>query len=73
MSEDLRLSIAVEKAEEAHIRLVLDRTNWNRRKAAGLLGICYRTMLYRCKQYGLCKAKFIEVTPDQYRSKTSTP
>ena len=52
MSEDLRLSVAVEKAEKAHIRLVLDQTNWNRTKAARILGISYRTMFHRTKRYG---------------------
>lgn len=52
MLEDLQLSVAMGVAEKAHIRRVLDITNWNRLEAARLLGIAARTMYYKCEQYG---------------------
>lgn len=38
-------------AEKKLIVEVLKRTNWNRRKAAELLGISYRSLLYKMKEY----------------------
>jgi two-component system response regulator AtoC len=43
----------VEKTEKDLIRGALHRTNWNRRRAAELLGISYRSLLYKIKEYGL--------------------
>ena len=43
----------VEKTERDLIRSALNRTNWNRKRAAELLGISYRSLLYKIKEYGL--------------------
>ena len=39
--------------ESEAIRLALDTARWNRRKAAALLGIEYRSFLYRLKKLGI--------------------
>jgi DNA-binding NtrC family response regulator len=43
----------VEKTEKALIKSALNRTNWNRKKAAELLKISYRSLLYKIKEYQL--------------------
>jgi len=45
--------ISKEKAHEVEKEMILkalDETNWNRRKAAQLLGINYKTLLYKLKK-----------------------
>ncbi len=42
---------AVEETERNLISKVLDQTNWNRRKASQILGISYRSLLYKIKEY----------------------
>ena len=44
---------AVLKAEAEVIRKALDKTNWNRKKAAVLLNISYKALLYKMKACGL--------------------
>ena len=48
-----RVAEAVSREEKSLISEVLKRTNWNRRKAAEILGISYRSLLYKIKEYGL--------------------
>lgn len=48
-----RVANAVEREERRLITDVLRRTNWNRRKAAKLLEISYRSLLYKIKDYRL--------------------
>ena len=48
-----RVAHAVAEEERKLIQEVLERTNWNRRKAADLLGISYRSLLYKIKEYRL--------------------
>jgi len=48
-----RVSRAVEREERRLISEVLRRTNWNRRKAAKILEISYRSLLYKIKEYKL--------------------
>ena len=48
-----RVGDAVAHEEKALISEVLSKTNWNRRKAAGLLEISYRSLLYKIKEYQL--------------------
>lgn len=48
---------AVSREEKALISRVLTKTNWNRRKAADLLEISYRSLLYKIKEYGLNEIK----------------
>jgi len=42
---------AVQKTERTLIKSALSRTNWNRKKAAVLLRISYRSLLYKIKEY----------------------
>lgn len=52
-----RVSEAVSREEKTLISEVLGRTNWNRRKAAEILEISYRSLLYKIKEYGLNEIK----------------
>jgi two-component system response regulator AtoC len=45
--------IAQRKAEKILIEQVLNQTRWNRRKAAGILDISYKALLYKIKECGL--------------------
>jgi two-component system response regulator AtoC len=45
--------IAQRKAERVMIERVLRQTRWNRRKAAQLLDISYKALLYKIKECGL--------------------
>ncbi len=44
---------AIVKAEAEVIRKALEMTNWNRKKAAGLLNISYKALLYKIKECGI--------------------
>ncbi len=44
---------ALIQAEREAILKVLRQTNWNRKKAAQVLNISYKAILYKLKQYGL--------------------
>jgi len=46
---------AIFKAESEVIKKALDMTNWNRKKAASLLNISYKALLYKMKACGLSK------------------
>ncbi len=46
-----RVGAAVAAEETALISDALNKTNWNRRKAAQLLDISYRSLLYKIKEY----------------------
>ncbi len=48
-----RLSKTIESEEKRLIAEALRRTNWNRRKAAQMLEISYRSLLYKIKEYRL--------------------
>jgi DNA-binding NtrC family response regulator len=43
----------VEKTEKKFIAEALDRTNWNRRRAARILDVSYRTLLNKIKTYDI--------------------
>ncbi|MBW2568337.1 MAG: sigma-54-dependent Fis family transcriptional regulator [Deltaproteobacteria bacterium] len=43
----------VYKVEKEIIKKVLDENNWNRKKTAKILKICYRTLLYKVKEMGI--------------------
>jgi two-component system response regulator AtoC len=43
------------EAEREMILLALEKTNWNRKRAAELLNISYKAMLYKLKDAGLAK------------------
>jgi DNA-binding NtrC family response regulator len=44
---------AVETAEIEVIQNALQGTHWNRKKAAKLLGVSYKGLLYKIQKYGL--------------------
>jgi two-component system response regulator AtoC len=48
-----RVGEAVASEERRLIAQVLNKTNWNRRKAAEILKISYRSLLYKIKEYTL--------------------
>jgi transcriptional regulator with PAS, ATPase and Fis domain len=52
-----RVSRAVEAEEVALISEVLNKVNWNRRKASELLDISYRSLLYKIKEYKINEIK----------------
>ena len=45
-----------DEAEIQAIRQALEQTNWNRKKAAAILNISYKALLYKIRQYGLDNA-----------------
>jgi two-component system response regulator AtoC len=57
---------AAREAERAAIKEVLDRVHWNRAKAARLLQISYKALLYKIVQCGL-------VTPEERAEKAREP
>ena len=46
---------AIEKAESETILKALEMTNWNRKKAANILNISYKALLYKIRNTGLDK------------------
>ena len=48
-----RVGRVVASEEKSLIAQVLNKTNWNRRKAAQILQISYRSLLYKIKEYKL--------------------
>ncbi len=52
-----RVAFAVAAQEKRIIKEVLGKTNWNRRKAADMLEISYRSLLYKIKEYNLNASK----------------
>jgi hypothetical protein len=41
------------EAEAEAIRNALETTQWRRKEAAQLLGICYKALIYKSRQYGI--------------------
>lgn len=52
-----RIGRKIAEEEKRLIAEVLNKTNWNRRKAADMLEISYRSLLYKIKDYNLNTAK----------------
>jgi DNA-binding NtrC family response regulator len=52
-----RVGAAISREEKRLIREVLNNVNWNRRKAADILEISYRSLLYKIKDYNLNSTK----------------
>lgn len=52
-----RVATMVSREEKTLIAEVLNKTNWNRRRASELLDISYRSLLYKIKEYGLNEIK----------------
>ena len=46
---------AATRAERSLILATLEETRWNRRRAAGLLKVSYKTLLNKIKEYGLAE------------------
>ena len=44
----------IKKVEKHIIEQVLNETGWNRKEASKILGLSYRAMLYKIKEYDLC-------------------
>jgi DNA-binding NtrC family response regulator len=44
------------KAERAAIEQTLRQVHWNRRKAAVILGVSYKTLLNKIKECGISRA-----------------
>jgi transcriptional regulator with PAS, ATPase and Fis domain len=53
---------AIKKAESETILKALEMTNWNRKKAAHILNISYKALLYKIKDTGLDR-RFIQQEP----------
>jgi DNA-binding NtrC family response regulator len=53
---------AIKRTEYEIIQKTLERTNWNRKKAAELLNISYKTLLYKIKAIGLDKRFTIQTS-----------
>jgi two-component system response regulator AtoC len=51
---------AIKKAESETILKALEMTNWNRKKAANILNISYKTLLYKIKGSGLDKRSILQ-------------
>jgi two-component system response regulator AtoC len=60
---DLSIKRASRRAEEDLIRRALARTNGNRTRAAELLEISHRALLYKIKEYGIAGARTEADTP----------
>ncbi len=54
--EDLTLRSLIAKAEVQAIRQALEHTGWNRKKAARLLRISYRGLLYKIRNRNITRA-----------------
>ena len=50
---------AVKKAESETILKALEMTNWNRKKAADVLNISYKALLYKIRNTGLDKRSIL--------------
>jgi DNA-binding NtrC family response regulator len=48
-----RMDVVVAAEERSLIGAALNKNNWNRRRAAEILEISYRSLLYKIKEYGL--------------------
>ena len=57
---------AAHAAEREVILLVLERTEWNRARAAKLLEISYRALLYKIKNFGLRPTRRPAATHDRF-------
>jgi DNA-binding NtrC family response regulator len=57
-----RVSAAQKKAEKEAILSALNRTRWNRKQAARVLGVDYKALLYKMKKHDISR-DFAEETP----------
>ena len=61
--EKIDLNRPVIKPIEGEVRKALGKTNWNRKKAAGLLGISYKSLLNKIKKYRLASSGRDPIVP----------
>ena len=61
--DDLSIKRASRRAEEALIRRALAKTGGNRTRAAELLEISHRALLYKIKEYGIASPRGEADTP----------
>lgn len=52
-TDELSLKVVMPQVERQLIRRALERTEGNRTRAAGLLGVSQRALLYKLKEYGI--------------------
>lgn len=52
-----------DETEIQAITKALSETNWNRKRAAGLLHISYRGLLYKIRQHGITRVSANQITP----------
>jgi transcriptional regulator with PAS, ATPase and Fis domain len=57
-----RLDTAKKAAEAEAILSALNSTMWNRKRAAGLLNIDYKALLYKMKKLGICEERIESVS-----------
>ena len=62
------------EAERSAIATALEKTGWNRKAAARLLQVSYRTLLYKIEQYQMSVSEPLLTPPprDQYSLSEST-
>ena len=60
-----------DEAEIEAIKKTLAETNWNRKRAAQLLHISYRGLLYKIQQHGISRVSDIEIRPPMSRSNSA--
>ncbi len=62
-ARSMSLRVFREEAEVHAISLALECAGWNRRRAAQLLRISYRGLLYKIRQYNITAASRDEIAP----------
>jgi two-component system response regulator AtoC len=61
-----------DETEIQAITKALAETNWNRKRAAGLLHISYRGLLYKIRQHGITRVAANRVTPFFHNGESAT-
>ena len=70
--KDIRESI-VKKIEKSIILQTLNETGWNRKEASQILGLSYRAMMYKMKEYNLSPHNFHQFQPEHKGQSLLTP
>jgi two-component system response regulator AtoC len=71
--EDLSIKRASRRAEEELIRRALARTGGNRTRAAELLEISHRALLYKIKEYGIAPGRGADASANIQQGSTRRP
>jgi two-component system response regulator AtoC len=61
-----------DETEIQAITKALAETNWNRKRAAGLLHISYRGLLYKIRQHGITRVSANQIAPCFHRGESAT-